>query len=354
MSYVQAQIFSTARKDSRWVSTVVRFLLCLAAVLIAMMLDARAESCQLSTEMDAATKQALRDTASKDYQLVASGNAQAVAQNAIPEIANNLEGLNNLLQQNAADLNGSTAEPRSTFLLDATGGDPTIANAQFYCGVFNPGADADTKIGFTLQNLPAGKYGLVIMDVKNSKAPYFYSFLLRQDGGAWKIAALFPRNRQIVGHDAQWYWQQARTYKSQNKDLNAWFYYLIAREIASPVPFIGTTKLDKFYDEVQKAEPANLPEKSPVMIAGTKGQQFQLTSLFVVPDPQKNILNLVMKYNVPDISDTGKVFMQNKEAMTALLSKYPELREPFANVVARAVAPNGQDFGTMLPMKDIQ
>jgi hypothetical protein len=61
-----------------------------------------------------------------------------------------------------------------------------------------------------------------------------------------------------------------------------------------------------------------------------------------------------MKYNSPDISDTAKTFMDNKEAMKALLTKYPELREPFTNVVARAVAPSGQDFGSMLAIKDIQ
>ena len=38
----------------------------------------------------------------------------------------------------------------------------------------------------------------------------------------------------------------------------------------------------------------------------------------------------------------------------ALVGKYPELREAFAGVVARGVAPSGQDYGSMLPMKDIK
>ena len=352
MSYAQAEYYVSDRRDSPWMRRAIRVLLCLAAVLIAMMLDARAESCQLSTEMDAGVKQQLRNAATQYYGFVAAGNTQAVLQNAIPEIANNAEAVNGLLQGTAQDLAGSIAEPRSTFLLDATGGDPTLASAQFYCGIANQGGLGN--IGFSLQNLPAGKYGLVIMDVKNSKQPYFYTFLLKEDAGAWKIANLFPRNRQIAGHDAQWYWQQARDFKSQGKDHNAWFYYLIAQEIAVPVPFVGTPKLDSFRDEVQKAQPADLPEKNPVMIQDKTGKQFQVTSLFVVPDNKENILNLVVKYNAADISDTGKVFMDNKAAMQALLAKYPEFREPFANVVARAVAPSGQDFGTMLPMKDIQ
>lgn len=40
--------------------------------------------------------------------------------------------------------------------------------------------------------------------------------------------------------------------------------------------------------------------------------------------------------------------------MKALLAKYPELKEPFTNLVARAVAPSGQDFGSALPIKDVK
>ena len=39
---------------------------------------------------------------------------------------------------------------------------------------------------------------------------------------------------------------------------------------------------------------------------------------------------------------------------TRMVAKYPELRDTFAAVVARAVAPNGQDYGSLLPMKEIK
>jgi hypothetical protein len=38
----------------------------------------------------------------------------------------------------------------------------------------------------------------------------------------------------------------------------------------------------------------------------------------------------------------------------ALIAKFPEFREAFAGVVARAVDPSGHDFGTLLTMKDIK
>jgi hypothetical protein len=330
-----------------------RLVAAMAIVMLAFALDAYAESCQTSTEMDAATKNALRAAAQQYYGFVAAANAQAIATNSIPEIANNQPALAELLKQNSADLANSTATPRNVFILDASDSTAgTVPNAQFFCGVFNP--SSDNKIGFTLQNLPAGKYGLVIMDVTGSRNPYFYSFLLKQDPTGWKVAALFPRPRMIAGHDAQWYWQQARDYKAKGQNHNAWFHYLVARELAAPLPFMGTTKLDTFNDEVTAAQPPDLPEQNPVTISSPAGRTFTMTSLFVVPDEKTNALDLVMKYENPDIADSAKAFSDNREAMIALLAKYPEFRVPFTNLVARGVAPTGQDFGTMLPMKDIK
>lgn len=307
------------------------------------------ETCSTAQEMDAATKTAIQSAAAAMYPAVASGDAQSLATKAISDIANNVNAVQGLLDEHKANLAGSSATPRNTYLLEA-GGNQTLERAEFFCGVFNSPA----KTGFTMANLPPGKYGLVIMDVTNSKTPYFYSFLLLDQGGQWKLAGLFPKNRQVIGHDHVWYWQQARDFKSKGQTHNAWLHYLIAREIAAPLPFIGTTKLDQFYDEVQSAQPADVPAESKPLTINDGGQTFQVTTLFVVPNEKDKQLDLVMKYSVPDISDTGKTFLSNKAAMKALLAKFPEFRQPFANVVARAVAPNGQDFGSVMPVKDIQ
>jgi hypothetical protein len=331
---------------------VIRIVAAAAIVMLGLALDAQAESCQTSTEMDAATKTALKTAAQQYYGFVAAANAQGITANAIPEIASNSAAVADLLKQTATDLAGSTATPRNVFVLDATEATGNLASAQFYCGVFNP--SSDNKIGFTLQNLPAGKYGLVILDVQQSRVPYFYSLLLKQDAQAWKVAALFPRARQIAGHDAQWYWQQARDYKAKGQNHNAWFHYVVARELTAPLPFMGTTKLDSFNDEVQSSAPPDLPEQKPLTLTGANGKSYTITSLFVVPDEKNQSLDLVLKYQSPDISDSAATFAENREAMKALLTKYPEFREPFANLVARAVAPSGQDFGSMLPVKDIR
>jgi len=40
--------------------------------------------------------------------------------------------------------------------------------------------------------------------------------------------------------------------------------------------------------------------------------------------------------------------------MKALVVRYSEFRDGFSAIVVRAVAPDGQDYGTLLPMKDIK
>jgi hypothetical protein len=68
----------------------------------------------------------------------------------------------------------------------------------------------------------------------------------------------------------------------------------------------------------------------------------------------KQDLDLVVKYQSPDVSNTTQTFQDNTAVMTALLVKYPELRDAFDGIVARAVEPSGRDYGSLLPMKDIK
>ncbi len=67
-----------------------------------------------------------------------------------------------------------------------------------------------------------------------------------------------------------------------------------------------------------------------------------------------NDLDLIVKYQVPSISDSNQTYQSNVAVMKALVAKYPELRDAFTAVVARAVDPSGRDYGTMLAMKDIK
>ena len=88
----------------------------------------------------------------------------------------------------------------------------------------------------------------------------------------------------------------AREYESKGQTHDAWLYYLEARSLVSPLPFMSTAVTDKLYDESQKALPSDFPAdgKTVDLAAGTG--TYKLTELF--PDIVGNDLDLVVKYKV--------------------------------------------------------
>jgi hypothetical protein len=191
-----------------------------------------------------------------------------------------------------------------------------------------------------------------MLDASSSKGPYTVSLILQQIGSDWKLGGLYITAAQSGGHDKDWFLTQARDYKSKGQNYDAWLYYLQARALASPLPFMSTAATDKLYDESQKAQPADFPgdAKTADLSAGTS--TYKLSALF--PEVVGSDLDLIVKYQVADVSNTNQAYQSNIAVMKALVTKYPELRTAFAGIEARAVATSGQDYGTLLPMKDIK
>jgi hypothetical protein len=118
------------------------------------------------------------------------------------------------------------------------------------------------------------------------------------------------------------------------------------------MPMMSTQATDKLYDESEKLQPTDFPGagKPTDISAGTA--TYKLTEIF--PEVVGGDLDLILKYQAADVSNTTATYGSNVAVMKAVLAKYPELRGAFAAVVARAVEPGGRDYGTMLAMKDIK
>jgi len=67
-----------------------------------------------------------------------------------------------------------------------------------------------------------------------------------------------------------------------------------------------------------------------------------------------NNLDVEVKYQAADVSNTARTFQENTAVIKALVARSPELREAFDGVVARAVEPSGHDYGSLMAMKDIK
>jgi hypothetical protein len=312
--------------------------------------SAFAESCSNAHDMDAATRSSMERAALQMFDSLVRGDTAAMRQSSIAPLAGNFGGVESAINANKAAMAGAQATVRATYLLEA-GGTATLDRAEFLCGVWG----TPQFVSFSIPNLPPGRYGLVIQDVKTATEPYLVTFILQQDqpSGAWKLAGFPPpKQARIQGHDAPWFFVRAREYKAKGQIHNAWFFYQQARNLVMPVDFISTMPVQRLEHEAQQSVPPDLPINGPVDLAAQNGKSYKLTEVFpVVVD---NSLNLVVKYSVPDVSDTARAFQDNMAVIKAMVTKYPELREPFGGVVARAVAPSGQDYGTLLPMKDIK
>jgi hypothetical protein len=305
--------------------------------------SAYAESCSAAAEMDEGTRAALVNTAKRYFDMAARGDSPSLQQNSMP----NVSGFEALVKDNQANFSGAQATARPPYLLKVEGTVP-IARAEFLCGVFGAQGQTANSAEFIIPNLAPGNYGIVTLDVTSPKGASMLTFVLQQQGSNWKIGGFYVRPANISGHDGNWFAQQARNFKAKGQTHNAWFYYLEARELLAPVPFMYTQATDKLYDEMQTVKPSDLPPTD--LLAA--GKIRKLTDLF--PVVVGNDLYLVVRYQSPDISNTAQTFQDNMEVMKGLAAKYPELRDAFAGIVARAVEPSSRDYGSMMPMKDIK
>jgi|SRR5208282_1575497 hypothetical protein len=313
--------------------------------------SSHAQFCQSAADMDASARAALETAAKRYFEMAARGDAAGLKQNSIPSVAASFDGIEAAVKDSQAAFTGAQATAQPPFLLTADGLE-TRTRAEFLCGVFGKSGQTKDSAVFVLNNLPPGKYGITIVDVRGGPTAMTLTLVLKQAGSDWRLAGFFPRSSQAAGHDAAWFIQHARDFKAKSQNHNAWLYYREAIALSAPVDFMSTLATDKLYDETQGMQPADLPANGSTLDLSASGKIYRLTAIF--PLAVGNDLEVVVRYDAADVSNTARTFQENTAVIKALVLKFPEFREAFAGVVARAVDPSGRDYGTLLPMKDIK
>ena len=322
-----------------------------AAALLLFSIAIHAQTCLSAPDIDPPTRASVEAAVRRYFDMTARGDAAALKQSSISSLASNFSGIESTLKNNQPDLGGSAAAIRPPFLLNAEGSQP-LARAEFLCGVFGKFGQTPQSAVFVLNDLPPGKYSVAILDVSGGKHPITLTLVLQQLAGEWKLAGFYTRSQQACGHDASWFAQQAREFKSRSQLHNAWLYYREAIALASPVDFMSTLFTDKLYDEIQTVQPADMPINDAAVDLTAAGKTFRWTAIF--PLAVADDLNVVLKYSAPDISNTQKTYEQNIQIIKAVVAKFPELKSAFTGAVARAVVASGEDYGSLLPMKEIK
>jgi hypothetical protein len=309
------------------------------------------QTCQTSADMDAAVRTAITNAGQRYFDMAAKSDTPSLKQSAIPSLASDFGGIENLIKEQQPNLAGAQAIIKNAFLLDNEQGTQS-GREEFYCGVFGKNGQTANSAAFYLDNLPPAKYAVVLIDATTPKGRTMFSEVLQQVGTDWKVGGLYIKSAQIAGHDSDWFLNQARQYKAKGQTHNAWFYYLEARSLISPLPFMSTLATDKLYDESQSVRPADLPASGKTVDLAAAGSMFKLTSVF--PEVVGNDLDLIVRYQSANVSNTNLAYQDNLNVIKALVTKYPEVRDAFVAVVARAVDTTGRDYGTLLAMKDVK
>lgn len=305
------------------------------------------QTCSSGAELDAATKSAINAAATQYLSMSKNGDVAGLKANAIPAITGNFSAIEQAVVTNKQYFADGPATITGTYQLDASEEKAALQRADFYCGIYN----SPDRVGFSIPNLPPGKYAVVIQKV-NGKDPITLTLVLQNMAGAWKLAGYYPRLDAIGGHDGEWYLTKAREYKAKGDTHDAWFYYLTAWDLTAPVNFMGTPQLDKIATEMQSARPSDLPSQSAPLSLSASGKVFKVTELTAVPVDNK--LDLRIRYENPNANNSSVAFQDNMAVIKAIVTKYPELREAFESIIARAVDSSGQEYGTLLPVKEIK
>jgi len=317
-------------------------------LLLALVSSGHAQECFSGTEIDAPAARAVQAATQQYFNMSAQGDVAGLKANALPEVAANFGGIESAVMADKPYFaQGQVAETR-IFVLDATNSKTTWQRADFYCGIYN----SPDRVGFSVPNLPPGRYAITITRV-TGKDPVTLTLILADDGkNSWKLAGYYARRNSIGDHDGQWFLSKAREFKAKGQPLNAWFYYLTAWDLLAPVDFMSTPQLDKLTDEIQASRPADVPTAGGPLELAVGGKTYKVSEIAAVavgPD-----FDLRVKYVTPDASNPTLASQENATVMKALLARYPELRDAFATLIARATDNAGHDYGTLTPMKDVK
>lgn len=320
---------------------------------------ASAETCITQSAMPAAERDALVNTAYSLATKIQANDLAGVKAGTIPEFASNFTGMASAIGTTAPKLAGDAAEVQQVYILDATDNKPNAdggaAEADFVCNLNKGTAEAD----FTINGLPPGRYAFAMVEFRNA-APWLLSMLLRQDapGGAWKLAGLYPKERTAAGHDGLWYWSQGRQMAANKQPWVAYVYYEEAQQLLKPAVFVSSTHLENLRTEAVRQAPSEIPDgismDTPLVLKGSDGTEFRFVAL--VPDNSLHQDKLDIAAHLaldPSVTDQDAITKKNHEAMVALLTQHPELRQNFHGMWVFAEAPGRAPIASEAPMDQI-
>lgn len=309
---------------------------------------ADAASCKSQSQMTAAQRDAISNTARTLVGEVQSGDVQALKANTIPAVAADFGGIASSAEALKPLVQHATITVDDLYDLDASTEPAGAARTDFYCGT------PIVVLNFT--NLPPGKYALALLHATGVPQPQHISLILSETApNHWMLAGFFTSPMLEDGKNGLWYWTQARSYAQKKMNWDAWFYYQIAASLLDPVQFLSSPNIEKLQREAGQVRPTNLPGTKPITLT-VNGSPFQMTTIDTTT--ALGGLDLDVHY-IPDAAQLAQLHdpttarKQVLDVMTALLAIHPDLRQAFRGIWVHADQGDASIFALDLPMNEI-
>lgn len=333
---------------------------CLLGLVLAVSpLAMHGQTCTTQARMSDGVRNDLSGAAMNLAQSIKDGNAARVQAATIAEFASasSFAPTASVVQTTAPKLAGDSLRVMQIYQLDARERKPgDTSEADFSCALSGTTSETD----FSISGLPPGLYGFAMVDADGTR-PWLLSFLLRQDGGVWKLAGFYPRERTIAGHDGVWYWTSARADVKAKELWLAWVLYGTADVLLRPANFVTSTNLDRMRAEQTAAAPPELinglgPEMPLVIKAvGRNGSpaSYNFTSIVGEGSEDGKQLKLVLHFSADYIADPTAAKARNLAAASALLDAHKDLRQDFDSVWVFADSAGHEPLLTQQPLSAI-
>ena len=279
-------------------------------------------------------RDALMSTAQMLAAAVQANDPAKVRAATVAEYATDFSATEYLIRNTSPKIAGETLLVTSVYGLDASSRkkDDTT-EADFSCPLSATMLETD----FAIAGLPPGNYGFATVEAVDGAQPWQLSFLLRQEGGTWKMAGFYQHAETAAGHNGLWYWNQARAAAQAKQQWAAWLLYGEAYALLSPASFVAEHPPRQAGGA--GSAPRDPPElsngigtESPLVVKGLNGAEFHFTGLFADRSDDGTKVNIILHLRADPGADAAAARVRNEAAAAAFVKAHPEVRKDFQGV----------------------
>jgi hypothetical protein len=311
--------------------------------------NALGASCTTQSQMTAAQRDSLANTARAMGTQIQNGDVQGLRANTIPAVAADFSGIMDTMARLKPLIQPATITVDTLYILDASTDPAGTQRTDFFCG------SPVVVLNFT--DLPPGTYALAILHATGVPQPHQIALILsKAPDNRWMLAGFFEKPMTAAGHDGLWYWVSARKFAQTKSSWAAWFYYRQAAFLLDPLDLMSSPNLQKLQHESDEVHPIGLPVADR-MTLNTPDTAFTVTGVDTTTI-FGGALDLEVHYT-PDAAQAAQLRdpllarKQVTDIMLALLNQHPELREAFHGFWVRADQGANSLFALELPMNEI-